>query len=60
MEKALATARENTREASTDRLYATYDEIYADFHSRRELFTDVEAAKEYDFVTELLSTDPKE
>lgn len=60
VEKALATARENTREASTDRLYATYDEIYADFHSRRELFTDVEAAKEYDFVTELLSTDPKE
>src|SRR5690606_2791154 len=37
---ALATARANTREASTDRLFATYDEIYEDFKRRRELFTD--------------------
>ncbi len=51
---ALVTARANTREASTDRLFATYDEIYADFQSRRDLFTDVEAAKDFDFVSELL------
>jgi phosphatidylinositol alpha 1,6-mannosyltransferase len=55
--KALATARENTREASTDRLFATYDKIYEDFQARRELFTDVEAAKGFDFVNELLTAD---
>lgn len=49
--KALTTARENTREASTDRLFATYDMIYEDFQNRRELFTDVEKSKEFDFVT---------
>jgi len=51
---ALATARGNTREASTDRLFATYDKIYEDFQSRRELFTDIEAAKNFDFASELL------
>lgn len=55
VERALQTARENTREASTDRLYATYDEIYSDFQSRRELFTDIEKAKDFDFVTKILS-----
>jgi len=49
--KALATARENTREASTDRLFATYDKIYQDFQNRRELFTDIEKSKAFDFVS---------
>ncbi len=52
--KALKTARANTREASTDRLFATYDRIYEDFQNRRELFTDLEKAKDFDFVKELL------
>ncbi|MEO8573582.1 MAG: glycosyltransferase [Pyrinomonadaceae bacterium] len=52
---ALATASENTREISTDRLFATYDEIYEHFQSHRELFVDVEAAKDFDFVQEVLS-----
>ena len=51
---ALDTARSNTREASTDRLFAAYDKMYEDFQSRKKLFTDVEAAKNYDFVKELL------
>ena len=53
--KALETARANTREASTDRLFATYDKIYKDFQNRKELFTNIEKAKEFDFVNELLS-----
>jgi glycosyltransferase involved in cell wall biosynthesis len=53
-ERALVTARENTREASTDRLFATYDKIHEDFQSRRELFTDIKAAKNFDFAKELL------
>lgn len=53
--KALETARANTREASTDRLFAAYDQIYADFHERRELYTDRELAGDFDFVNEILS-----
>ena len=53
--KALETARANTSEASTDRLFATYDKIYENFQSRNELFTGVEKAKDFDFVNELLS-----
>lgn len=53
--RALETARANTREAATDRLFATYDKLYADFHSRRELFTDAEKSREFDFVLEILS-----
>jgi glycosyltransferase involved in cell wall biosynthesis len=52
--KALETARANTREASTDRLFDTYDKIYEDFQDRNELFTDIEQAKSFDFVTNLL------
>jgi len=52
---ALATARENTREASTDRLFATYDKIYEHFQQNKDLFVDVEAAKTFDFVDEVLS-----
>ena len=55
--KALETARANTREASTDRLFATYDQLWEDFNSRRELFTDIEKSKEFDFVNKALSPD---
>ncbi len=48
VEAAIATARENTREASTDRLFETYDMIYKDFHSKRELFTDNDASRIFD------------
>jgi glycosyltransferase involved in cell wall biosynthesis len=48
---ALQTARENTREMSTDRLLAAYDEMYEDFQRRKELFTDLEAARNFDFTT---------
>jgi glycosyltransferase involved in cell wall biosynthesis len=51
---ALGTARENTREASTDRLFATYDEMWEDFNTRKELFTDIEKSKEFDFVKEAI------
>ncbi len=37
-QKAVETARANTREMSTDRLFATYDEIYEDFQRRRDLY----------------------
>ena len=53
IENALATACANTREASTDRLFATYDKIYKDFQSRNELFTNVTAVKEFDFARSL-------
>lgn len=55
---ALETARANTREASTDNLFATYDKLYADFQNRFELFTDGEKAGEFNYVKELLSTEP--
>ncbi len=55
VQKALETARANTREAATDRLFATYDRIFKDFQERRELFTDVERSEEFDFVSELMS-----
>lgn len=50
VQNAIDTARANTREAATDRLFATYDEIYEDFQKRKELFTNNEAAKTFDFV----------
>lgn len=37
-ENAVNTARANTRERSTDRLFDTYDRIYEDFMRRRDLF----------------------
>lgn len=51
---AIATALENTREKSTDNLFATYDKIYEDFQRRKDLFTDAEKAKTFDFAGELL------
>lgn len=50
---AVATAKVNTREASTDRLFETYDKIFADFEAKKELFTDVAAAAKFDY-TELI------
>lgn len=51
--RALETARQNTREASTDNLLATYDKMYEDFQKRKSLFTDMDAAKTHDFTKEL-------
>ena len=59
IEKALETARNNTRVASTDRLFATYDRLWEDFQQRRELFTDIEESKKFDFVTEAISSNGK-
>jgi glycosyltransferase involved in cell wall biosynthesis len=50
IEKALETARNNTREKSTDFLFETYDRMYEDFQKRRELFTDMEKSKDFDFA----------
>jgi glycosyltransferase involved in cell wall biosynthesis len=49
--KALETANRNTREISTDNLLAAYDKMFEDFQNRRELYTDVERSKEFDFTT---------
>lgn len=54
--KALETARANSREASTDRLFATYDRMWEDFNARKEMFTDIEKSKEFDFVNNALSS----
>jgi glycosyltransferase involved in cell wall biosynthesis len=50
IKNALETTRANTREKSTDNLIATYDRMYEDFQKRNELFTDVEKAKDFNFV----------
>ncbi len=50
VERAFEAVAENTREKSTDFLLATYDRLYTDFQNRRELYTDVEKAKEFDYV----------
>lgn len=55
VQNALETARSNTREDATDRLFATYDRIYEDFQERHELFTDTEKSGEFDFVSQLMS-----
>jgi len=48
--KAIATACSNTREASTDRHLATLDKLYEDFQRRNDLFTNIEAAKTFDYA----------
>lgn len=55
---AVATARANTREASTDRLLATYDRLWEDFQERNDLFTNIEMSKEFDFVTKAINAPP--
>jgi len=52
---ALETARTNTRETSTDRLFATYDRMWKDFNVRNELFTDIDGSKHFDFVNNVLN-----
>lgn len=47
--KALEAVAENTRIKSTDFLLSTYDKLYKDFKSRKELFVDEDAAKSFDF-----------
>jgi glycosyltransferase involved in cell wall biosynthesis len=56
---ALETALVNTREASTDRLFATYDKLWEDFQARRELFTDIEESNKFDFVIGSIGSKPK-
>ncbi len=51
---AILTALDNTREKSTDNLFAAYDKMYADFQRRNDLFTNNQEAKKFDFVKELL------
>jgi glycosyltransferase involved in cell wall biosynthesis len=53
---AILTALDNTREKSTDNLFAAYDKMYADFQRRNDLFTNKQEAKKFDFVKELLTT----
>ncbi|MEO8073578.1 MAG: glycosyltransferase, partial [Acidobacteriota bacterium] len=53
IKNALETAEQNTREASTDFLIATYDKLYEDFQKRNELFTDREKAEKFDFIKEI-------
>lgn len=50
VKRAVQTALENTREKSTDNLFATYDRMYEDFQRRKDLFTDIEATKNFDFA----------
>lgn len=49
-DNAVQTARENTRERSTDRLFATYDEMYEIFKEQNELFVDSEEIKNFDYT----------
>jgi glycosyltransferase involved in cell wall biosynthesis len=51
---AILTALDNTREKSTDNLFAAYDKMHADFQRRKDLFTDTEKAKSFDFVKEFI------
>ncbi|CAN5445356.1 hypothetical protein BH10ACI1_BH10ACI1_32930 [soil metagenome] len=48
-QNAIATALDNTREKSTDHLFATYDKMYEDFQTRNDLFTDMDKAKTYKY-----------
>jgi phosphatidylinositol alpha 1,6-mannosyltransferase len=50
IERAFEAVHANTREKSTDFLFATYDRLYEDFQRRKELFTDREKAENFDFV----------
>lgn len=49
IKKALETAQNNTRVKSTDFLFATYDKMYEYFKKHKELFTDTEESKKFDF-----------
>jgi glycosyltransferase involved in cell wall biosynthesis len=60
VKNAVKTALENTREKSTDNLFATYDRMYEDFQRRKDLFTDNDEAKNFDFVRGVLSADKRQ
>jgi glycosyltransferase involved in cell wall biosynthesis len=51
IERAFEAVSANTREISTDRLFAAYDKMYEDFQRRRELFVEKEDAEDFDFVS---------
>ncbi|MBX7174078.1 MAG: glycosyltransferase family 4 protein [Pyrinomonadaceae bacterium] len=40
IEKAFDTAKANSRERSTDFIFATYDKLFADFRNRKQLFVE--------------------
>ncbi len=48
---AVATAIENSRERSTDNLFATYDRMFDDFERRRKLFTDTNEPRSFDYAS---------
>lgn len=47
---AVATGMANSREHSTDNLFATYDSMYEDFQHRNELFCNREKASDFDYA----------
>ncbi len=49
-ENAIKTALENTREKSTDNLFATYDKMYQDFQRHKHISTDVNITKGFILV----------
>ena len=51
IQKAFDAVKENTHEKFTERLFDTYDRLYEDFQARNELFTDVAAAKKFDYTS---------
>jgi glycosyltransferase involved in cell wall biosynthesis len=55
---AIETALANTRVKSTDNLFATYDRMYDDFQRRRDLYTDIEESKKFDYRRLLSSNEP--
>jgi glycosyltransferase involved in cell wall biosynthesis len=48
---ALETARKNSEEIATDRLFAAYDAFFEDFVRRKESFTDVGRSATFDFAS---------
>lgn len=48
---AVLTAQNNTRKMSTSRLLETYDEMYEDFLTRNDLYTDATASSKFDYRT---------
>lgn len=47
---AVATAMKNTRELSTENLFATYDSMYEDFRNRNDLYCDRDGASDFDYT----------
>ena len=51
---AILTALDNTGAKATDNLFAAYDKMFADFRRRKDLFTNNDKAKIFDFANEVL------